>query len=240
MLDILIRYINLHLELLDPVRQHRLAVVLVVALSGQAPLPELPPRQPDGLLGLCLFQLGQPLLLVARALLLHLAEEALAPPEEGLGRDGRAVELLVLLALGGEELLLLDLCVGVLAVLDELLGGVLEGGVEGEDHGHAEVLLDGVAEVGQQPVAVVADAEVRVRGGIGRGDDVEARRDVGVFVWVAHGEEEAGGFFSVFGGFFVGDVEGDFDPEFGFGDVWSREGSLARECREQEEEGANR
>jgi hypothetical protein len=102
--------------------------------------------------------------------------------------------------------------------LDELLGGLLEGGVEGEDHGHAEVLLDGVAEIGEQQVAVFADVEVRVERRIGRGDDVEARRDVGVFIWVADGEEEAGGFF-VFGGFFAGDVEGDVYSEFSFGDV---------------------
>lgn len=46
------------------------------------------------------------------------------------------------------------------------------------------------------------------------------RRDVGVFVWVADGEQEAGGFIVFFfGGFFAGDVEDDVYSEFGLGDV---------------------
>lgn len=217
---------SLHLELLNTIRQPLLLIsrnIILLNLARQPPLPKLPPRQLDRLLDPRLLQLRQPLLLVPYALLLHLAQKPLPPFQKRLRRDGRAVEFLVLLALGGEGGLLGDFGLCVAAVLDELLGGLFQGGVEREDHGHAEVLLDGVGEVGEQRVAVVADVEVQVHGGIGRGEDVEVRRGVGIFVGVADGEEEAGRFIvGVVGGFFAGDVEDDVYPEFGLGDVCGR------------------
>lgn len=208
---------SLHLELFNTIHQP-LLILLLITLAHQALLPKLSPRQLDRLLNLRLLQLRQPLLLLTHPLLLHLPQEPLAPFEESLRRDGRAVELLILLPLSSELLLLNHLCGGVFTVLDELFCGFFQGGVQREDHGHAEVLLDGVLQVGEQLVAVVADAEVQVGRAVVGGEDVEVRRLVGVFVGVAHGEEEVGGFF-VFGGFFVGDVEDDFYPELCLGDV---------------------
>ncbi|CRK45693.1 hypothetical protein BN1723_001036 [Verticillium longisporum] len=116
---------RLNLELLHALGE---AAVLVIALvirhlADVAALPELPARHLDGLLDLCLFQLGQPLLLLLQAGLLHLAPKIVAPPQKRLGRDGRALKLFVLLALGRHDGLLAAALDGGLAVGNELLGG---------------------------------------------------------------------------------------------------------------------
>ncbi|RBR02011.1 hypothetical protein VDGD_22012 [Verticillium dahliae] len=222
---------RLHLELLHALGQTAVLVIALVIrhLADEAALPELPARHPDGLLDLCLFQLGQPLLLQLQAGLVHLAPEIVAPAQKRLGRDGGALELLVLLALGRHDGLLAAALDGGLAVGNELLGGVLEGGVQREDHGDAEVLLDRLAEGRQQRRLVVGDGEVRVRrAGLLLRVEVEKGGLVGVGLGVADVEEHGRGFGGVL---LADDVEDDLYPEFRLGDVCrTRRGGRVSTC----------
>ena len=75
-----------------------------------------------------------------------------------------------------------------------MLRGLLERGDQVEDHGHAEVLFDGVVDGFEELCLVFGHVEKRVLGCVGWGGEVEVGGNVGIVLRVGDTEQDNGTF----------------------------------------------